>query len=92
MNYAPLTPVLAAIALSACFHSAVVRPSHRMNYWEALAELHPGEAAEAARTDSERAFAESLRDLMRGDIERAEKDSNSSAVRRVIPSFAEGRG
>ena len=73
MNYAPLTPVLAAIALSACFHSAVVRPSHRMNYWEALAELHPGEAAEAARTDSERAFAESLRDLMRGDIERAEK-------------------
>jgi len=61
--------VLAAIAISACFHSsAALRPAHRINYWEALAELHPDDAVEAARTPSEKAFAQSLRNLMEGDF------------------------
>ena len=91
MNYAPV----AAIALSACFHSsAALRPAHSINYWEALAELHPREAVEAARTESEKAFAESLRSLMEGDIDKAEqgfgrlrhaaKDSILRAGSRVI--------
>jgi hypothetical protein len=44
-----------------------------MNYWEALADLHPDEAVEAAGTPSEKAFARSLRSLMAGDIDSAEK-------------------
>jgi hypothetical protein len=67
-------PVLAAITLLACFHSsAAVRPAHRVSYWEALAELHPKEAVEAARTESEKTFAESLQDLMEGNIDKAEQ-------------------
>ncbi|MEO8910734.1 MAG: retroviral-like aspartic protease family protein [Gemmatimonadaceae bacterium] len=69
MKYAPI----AAIAISACFHSGVPRPAHRVNYWEALAELHPHEAVEAATTQSEKEFAESLQDLMEGDINKAER-------------------
>jgi len=44
-----------------------------MNYWEALADLHPDDAVEAAHTPSEKAFAQSLRSLMEGDIDSAEK-------------------
>jgi Aspartyl protease len=44
-----------------------------MNYWEAIADLHPDEAIQAARTPSEKAFAQSLRSLMEGDIDSAEK-------------------
>lgn len=66
--------VLAAIAISACFHSsAALRPAHRINYWEALAELHPDDAMGAARTASEKAFAQSLQNLMEGDIDKAEQ-------------------
>jgi len=90
MNYAPVAPTLATIALSACFHSsAALRPAHRINYWEALAELHPGEAVEAAHTESEKAFAESLRNLMKGDMDKAEQGfgqlrltANDSIIRR----------
>ncbi|HVS61345.1 MAG TPA: aspartyl protease family protein [Gemmatimonadaceae bacterium] len=65
---------MAAIAISACFHSsAALRPAHRINYWEALAELHPDDAVEAARTPSEKAFAQSLQNLMEGEIEKAEQ-------------------
>ena len=65
---------MAAIAISACFHSsAALRPAHRINYWEALAELHPDDAVEAARTPSEKAFAQSLQNLMEGEIDKAEQ-------------------
>jgi predicted aspartyl protease len=69
MKYA----LIAAIALSACFHSGAPRPAHRVNYWEALAELHPSEAVDAATTASEKAFAKSLQDLMEGEIDKAEQ-------------------
>jgi len=66
--------LLAAMTLSACFHSpGAPRPSRHINYWEAIADLHPDEAVEAARTPSERAFAQSLRSLMAGDLDSAEK-------------------
>jgi hypothetical protein len=74
MNYSPVAPALATIALSACFHSSTApRPAHRINYWEALADLHPDEAVQVARTESEKAFAESLRNLMEGDMDKAEQ-------------------
>lgn len=44
-----------------------------MSYWEALAELHPADAVLAARTPSEKEFAEALGSLMSGDIENAEQ-------------------
>jgi predicted aspartyl protease len=66
--------LLAVVALSACFHSpGALRQSRQVNYWEAIADLHPDEAVEAARTPSEKAFAQSLRSLMAGDIDSAEK-------------------
>jgi predicted aspartyl protease len=55
-----------------CFHNAPARPVHRVNYWEALAELHPSDAIAAAHTPSETEFAEALGDLMSGDIVKAE--------------------
>jgi hypothetical protein len=65
---------LAALTVSACFQSpGALRPARHINYWEALADLHPDEAVEAARTLSEKAFAQSLRSLMEGDIDSAEK-------------------
>jgi hypothetical protein len=73
MKYALRAPFLFAIALSACFHSAgTLRPPRHINYWEALADLHPGEAVQAARTESEKTFAISLEDLMAGDMDKAE--------------------
>ena len=66
--------LLAAITVSACFHSpGALRPPRHINYWEALADLHPDEAVEAARTPSEKAFAQSLKSLMEGDLDSAEK-------------------
>ncbi len=44
-----------------------------MSYWEALAELHADDAVIAARTKSEKEFAEALGNLMSGDIETAER-------------------
>jgi hypothetical protein len=62
-----------AIGLAACFHSPPkLRPNRHVNYWEALAELHPGEAIESARTPSEKDFAQALQNLMDGDIDKAE--------------------
>jgi Aspartyl protease len=59
-----------------------------MSYWEALAELHPEEAAAAARTPSEKEFAQSLGSLMKGDIDAAEdgfaalrRTANDSVIR-----------
>ncbi|MEA2765867.1 MAG: hypothetical protein QOK07_2271 [Gemmatimonadaceae bacterium] len=66
--------LLAALTASACFQSpGALRPARHINYWEALADLHPDEAVTAAGTPSEKAFAESLRSLMDGDLDAAEK-------------------
>jgi predicted aspartyl protease len=65
--------VLLAIGTTGCFHSSrAPRPERRISYWEALAELHPPEAIAAARTPSEKEFAEALQNLMSGDLEQAE--------------------
>ncbi|MDQ6872697.1 MAG: hypothetical protein M3037_11950, partial [Gemmatimonadota bacterium] len=64
--------LLAALTVSACFQSpGTLRPVRHINYWEALADLHPDEAVEAAATPSEKAFAQSLRSLMEGDLDSA---------------------
>src|SRR4051812_14467829 len=60
------------VVLSGCFHSsAALRQQRHMNYWEALAELHPDEAIRSARTPSEKEFGEALKDLMDGEIAKA---------------------
>jgi predicted aspartyl protease len=65
---------LLAIAIAGCVPgSRAPRPARHLNYWEALAELHPRDALAAARTDSEREFAEALGDLIAGDLEKAEQ-------------------
>jgi predicted aspartyl protease len=65
--------VLLAIGTTGCSHSSrAPRPERRISYWEALAELHPPEAIAAARTPSEKEFAEALQNLMSGDLEQAE--------------------
>jgi hypothetical protein len=66
--------LMAAVFVGSCVHSpAVARPTRRISYWEALAELYPTEAVAAARTDSERKFAQALTSLMAGDLEKAEQ-------------------
>ena len=74
----------------ACVHnSAAARPPAHISYWEALAELHPADAVSAARTKSEKEFAEALGDLMSGDIEAAERrfgELRSNATDSVIRS------
>jgi len=65
--------VLLTTGLAACVHtSSTLRAPRKMNYWEALAELHPAEAIAGAHNRSEKEFAESLQDLMAGDLEKAE--------------------
>jgi hypothetical protein len=64
---------LLTLALVACAHARAVRPAHPLSYWEALAELHPVDAVAAARTETEREFAEALGNLMSGDLENAER-------------------
>lgn len=68
--------VIAAVALAivGCLPSTRSRrPPPRINYWEALAELRANEAIRAARTESEKEFATSLKSLMAGDLEKAEE-------------------
>lgn len=66
--------VMATIVVAACVHTpGSVRPPRRVNYWEALAELHPVEAVATAHTESEKKFAEALISLMAGDLEKAEQ-------------------
>ncbi|HZF71872.1 MAG TPA: retroviral-like aspartic protease family protein [Gemmatimonadaceae bacterium] len=66
--------MLLAVFLAGCFHNArSARPARHVNYWEALAELHPADALAAAHTPSETEFAEALNNLMSGDIEKAEQ-------------------
>lgn len=62
------------LAVFACVHNpAAARLPRHMSYWEALAELYPADAVLAARTESEKEFAEALDNLMSGDIETAER-------------------
>ncbi|HEY3133812.1 MAG TPA: aspartyl protease family protein [Gemmatimonadaceae bacterium] len=76
--------LLLPIALGSCFHSSqAVRPPRHVNYWEALAELHPADAIAAASTPSETEFAEALDNLMSGDIEKAEE--RFSKLRNTAP-------
>jgi len=66
--------VLLAIATLSCVHSSSsLREQRRISYWEALAELVPADAIVAARTPSEKEFAEALGNLMSGDLGTAEK-------------------
>lgn len=77
-SYAPGAPTCAlaavAIVLTGCAHSSSALHARRhIGYWEALAELHPVDAAANARTESEREFAEALGNLMNGEMEKAEE-------------------
>lgn len=66
--------VMAIVLVAGCVRSpGIVRPTRRVSYWEALADLYPSEAVAAARTDSERRFAEALASLMAGEVEQAEQ-------------------
>jgi len=80
--------LLGIVLIGACVHSpGVVRPTRRISYWEALAELYPIEAIGAAHTDSERRFAQALASLMEGDLEKAEQgfaDLRTSATDSII--------
>ena len=68
------TIVLLAITTLGCVHSSSsLREQRRISYWEALAELVPADAIMAARTPSEKEFAEALGNLMSGDLGTAEK-------------------
>ena len=63
-----------AFVMAACVHAPrAPRPASHVSYWEALAELRPVEAAVAARTESEKKFAEALGSLMAGDLDKAER-------------------
>jgi len=66
--------VLLAIGMLGCVHSSSsLREQRRISYWEALAELVPADAIMAARTPSEKEFAEALGNLMSGDLGKAEQ-------------------
>jgi predicted aspartyl protease len=81
--------LLLPMSLASCIHNTqAARSPHRTNYWEALAELHPADAALAAQSPSETEFAEALGDLMSGSIEKAENrfaklrySANDSVIR-----------
>ena len=66
--------MLLAIGMLGCVHSSrSLREQRRISYWEALAELVPADAIIAARTPSEKEFAEALGNLMSGDLGKAEQ-------------------
>lgn len=65
--------LLALLTLVACTSAPrSERAVAPVTYWEALAALDSDAALESARTPAERAFAESLKSLMRGEMEQAE--------------------
>jgi hypothetical protein len=60
--------------MAGCLHSSSsLRQERRVSYWEALADLTPADAITAARTPSEKEFAEALGNLMSGDLGKAEQ-------------------
>ena len=66
--------LLLPIALWSCAHNRrALEPVRRASYWEALTDLHSIDAIAAARTESEKEFAEALDNLMSGDIAKAEE-------------------
>src|SRR5215210_151027 len=66
--------LMTTVFLAGCVRSPTSgRPTRRISYWEALADLYPAEAVAAAQTDSEKRFAEALASLMAGDVEKAEE-------------------
>jgi hypothetical protein len=81
--------VLLAVGMLGCIHSSTsLREQRRISYWEALAELVPADAILAARTPSEKEFAEALGNLMSGDLAKAEqrfgelrRSANDSIIR-----------
>src|SRR5438552_10767857 len=61
------------IAAVACSGNRIeTRQATHADYWGALAELRPEAATKVARTFSQKLFAESLRFMIDGDMERAE--------------------
>lgn len=66
------TVVLLTIVGAGCVHSSPALRAAHLTYWEALAELHPPDAIAAARTASEKEFAEALGNLMDADLPHAE--------------------
>jgi len=69
------TVLMTTIIITSCVKApASIQPSRRVSYWEAVAVLHPADAIAAARTESEKMFAEGLQSLMAGDFEKAERD------------------
>ncbi len=73
-NWRAYAVLMTPIVMAGCVHPPVsVQASRRVSYWEALAELHPAAAIAAARTESEKTFAEGLMSLMAGDFENAER-------------------
>jgi clan AA aspartic protease (TIGR02281 family) len=66
--------LLALLVLLAC--ASIPKPQRaawEIEYWEALAGLNAERAVATARTQAEKDFAESLKALLIGDIERAER-------------------
>ena len=64
--------------LTACAGARVqMRQATRGDYWGALAELRPDAAGQFARTSSQKLFAESLGEMMNGDLALAEKGFGS---------------
>jgi predicted aspartyl protease len=66
--------IVPVVVSTSCAHARVARPARPINYWEELAGLHVDAAITAARTESEKEFAAGLKNLMAGDMEKAEQD------------------
>jgi hypothetical protein len=70
--------LLALLSVLACTSVPRAEPGRAdINYWEALARLESAKAIDAARTQTERAFAEGLHSLMLGDVGKAERAFDS---------------
>lgn len=69
-----LVAAIALTATEACAGNQMkMRRVASADFWGALAELRPDAAARFSRTRSQKLFAESLREMMTGDLELAEK-------------------
>jgi hypothetical protein len=68
-----LSAVVIVVAAIACSGKRIeTRQATHADYWGALAELRPEAATKVARTFSQKLFAESLRFMIDGEMERAE--------------------
>jgi hypothetical protein len=64
--------ILAGMAVACSGNRIETRQATHADYWGALAELRPEAATKVARTFSQKLFAESLRFMIDGEMERAE--------------------